>query len=381
MKFINALTFITLFLGSSSYCSAQEVLLKGELPNGKSFVLSSDKAEDIHLLYWEDERVPIPLEILPVKDTKINFREKVNPLLKIESKPLWETEDKKNIDLISLTLFEYDGEWKGVFKSEENSRISYKKIDVDKVTHDFANLEEVERLKKEEPFYYLLTSKVLFKTDETENYEGKASVLEDKSSGLQRISFISGYSKKGLLKINARLDSIFFSDLYDHLSLKPAFIALDMDFSISFMNESFIVLHVETTFSGGAHPDFGSDHYVIDIKTGELLYFYDFFKYHKNQEIDKNDQYSFYEDSPAHAIIEDYIGETNYPDDGTEKSDCQYYIPNLKMKNIYPKADGLCIPAKFIRAGRACDNDCAVFIPYKKIKEYNYLNTSYKWPK
>lgn len=366
MKTYISLLFLCL---TACYCSAQKLLLKGELSDGRGFVLSYDQVDNDHLFYWEDSFNPIPLEVLPVKSAKIALRE-IGSFLSAgdtdEEITSFLSEEDGMYDLVSCSLYESNEKWNITFDSENYEKVKLQEIKVDELDHILIDLEEVKKLKKEAPFYYLLTSQILSKSEQV--VDSKISALNGKKNDLKRISLNSGYSKKSLAMINARVDSIFFSNLYKRLKYKIEPLDFSVNFSISYTNKSFVVLEVKTrTFGIDQVTEFGSDHFVIDTKTGELLYSADFFRYYKGDDIDleEDPEYGWYEICTANPILEDFTKGTSY-------GDC-----SLDITKFYPKEGGLCIPTKRKIGNEECDQDCAVFIPYAEIKDY--LSPKYKW--
>lgn len=362
-----------LLIPCKSYSQEKDLLLKGFI--GKYFIV-------IHITYDINSRNQCEAEYYykSQKKTISLDGEFSNNSIKLWG-PIsrWENDSTETF-FLKPTI---NGKWEGYWKGNKNISVPVKLIpyDINSISHYFSRLTTVKELKKHEPYQYVLTSEISFKVVNTVCYEKNIcfQVLHDELSDTYLFKMISGTNESSLVKINKTIDSLTFDAI--SMSLMPSSIgSFNANTSISYVNQSLIVLNTYADYDGGAHPDFSYTNYTIDIQNGEiipaqkLLYFGE-----GSAPNSYSTAWNDYEENILIPSLENLFKQMNI--DSLSIDECDYFsdYSNWNLNSWYPTKEGICLGAFFPRSNRACDNPCFTVLPYNLIRQY--LNPKYIWPK
>ena len=283
--------------------------------------------------------------------------------------------------VLQVILKPADGKWIINFEYRDSIKLNniFKEINIDTINHPLKNFPLVVDLKEKNYYEYVLLSKIFYKYTDTITLINNIKYIhkKEKLTNVDRYTFIDGYNKNILQKINNIFDTIFFHYVNDVLT-SDSWGSTDTWGWLGLINSNFIVLEGYRYWTGSAHPDGGEEDYVIDAKRGELIDNKSLLIFGNNQPTDYYSKEWFnFRDSVITPIIYNII----FPDKNSDEpyGNCDYAQSHLWTYDWVPKENGICLGAYFPRCERECDNNCFLTIPYDKIRKY--LNPKYVWPK
>ncbi len=156
------------------------------------------------------------------------------------------------------------------------------------------------------------------------------------------------------------------------------------DLTEYFVNTDFLSTNILTGYyCGGAHPDFGSQKTILDLKnlrelTTEDILLFDGVVDRKSDD-DYNEAWFDYREDTYGPMITELL-KAAYPEKFTtegNEEECVYDDPSVwSLSDVMITEDGLFFGAYFYRAARMCDDPEWSVLPFSQLSEY--LNPVYK---
>lgn len=273
--------------------------------------------------------------------------------------------DGKNFDERIVVNASGAGKFVGTWtsKSGKSLPVSLELLDVSKINNPYKNYDFVRNL---DPFEYARTAFFKLKRDSVTSKKGKSFVWFSEThceAALFRLG--NGFSKQTLELINPRLDSIHFQQIFEQLTCASyenvssgSNIYYQTD--ISYLSEDLLGFSIFSAYDcGGAHPDQGSQGYLVDLHSGK---FYDL-----------EDAYNI---SAASLLkLENSIHQFKKPksDDECDYTDAEIW--KYPSWNFTEK--GIEFTPIFPRFMRACEED--FLIPFSALKPFRKASFPYSF--
>jgi hypothetical protein len=293
-----------------------------------------------------------------LNDTKIPYQEKFNLIQSPNGTFTGTWTDKKGTKLdVNLKPFDMKG-----FES---------KLKPNKLLHNFYD----------NPMGFVKVNSIQFKADSTSVYKGKT--LEWFSVKQCRAHFFrlgKGFSEAVKTKINPLLTQIHYENAIDQLDCAGESDysdgnGIDYTVSVNFLNENLIGFNIFSSYyCGGAHPDFGGNGLLIDLKTAKSFEIDDIIAFDKSATTEKKsnfDKYSAYRNDFFAPKLLEIINKKQHFKKPKKADDDQCDYTDLEFWN-YPSWNftekGIEFTPIFYRAARNCEEP--FLVPFSALRKY-----------
>jgi hypothetical protein len=287
---------------------------------------------------------------------------------------LYLNQDGKTFDERLTLAPDAAGNFTGTWTSKKGKTlpVSLHKIDFSKIVHPYKDNSYIKELRKSTPFDYLRTSFVKLNRDSTTNLKGKTFVwFSETHCDMSLFRLANGFSKQVLETINPKLDSIHFLEIvtqltctsYENLSTGSN-IAYTTD--ITYISENLLGFSVFSSYDcGGAHPDFASEGFLIDLHSGKHYQIDEILAFHPSVS-PENSEYREKYFAPQLLKLETAAHHFTKP---KTEDDCDYTDVELWDYPSWRVTEkGIEFTPIFPRALRACED--YFLVPFSALKPF-----------
>jgi hypothetical protein len=365
---ILVLVFIQVAIYATSYCLQGTI---GKYPIYMSFEEydTDDEITDVRYFYTSS-----------LKDIVLSVN--------LKNKNYIFTFDKEKIELTKTSASSFEGKWTNLI-STKSLPISLKNVNIDTIKNPFDNLAMVKKMKEELPYDYIKTSFIKLNRDSTQVYKNKSFVwLNESHCKMSFFRLANGFSKQTLALINPKLDEIHINEILAQLSCSSQWEynnkgeSIEYSVDISYLTENLLGFQIFSSwFCGGAHPDFGTQGYLLDLNNAQSYELEDVVIFDKSattREKGGFDAYSDYKLIYFAPTIVKLMKEEHHFEKPTDENDCDYTDEeNWDFVSWCMTESGIEFTPYFPRASRNCEE--AFLIPFEKLRKYKSANFKYEW--
>lgn len=292
---------------------------------------------------------------------------------------------------------------KGVFKGNwihkfgKKLAVVLKPILVTAIKNPYKFIPFIAVYKNTDPYEYMRSSKLTFKTDSISSYKGQTLRWVTETHGKCPGFYLdSSFSDATQQLINKKLEAINVENAMNQLSCATQWDysdggGIEMSFTLNYLDENLFSFSIwKSWFCGGAHPDFGFDSYLMDLHTGHEYALEELIAFDKSvviydEKADNFTEYVAYQRDYFAPKILALLKEQGsvYADYNSEEDPCMelYNDPeSWTFANWEFTEDGLRISCSVARAARACETE-SFTIPFTKFISYKRSAFPYKFPK
>ena len=234
-------------------------------------------------------------------------------------------------------------------------------------------------LRKTDAFNFARTSFIKLRRDSTTNMKSKMFVwFSETHCNMSLFRLGNGFSKQTLEIINPKLDSIHFIEIINQLtcssyenSSSGSNISYTTD--ISHLNENLLGFSILSYYDcGGAHPDGGSQGYLLDLHSGKRYSLDEILAFHSSVTVEneKNfNQFSTYREKYlAPQLLKLETSAHHFTKPKTE-DDCDYTDPDVWQFPSWSYTEkGIEFTPIFARVMRACEEP--FLVPFSALKPF-----------
>jgi len=353
---------VFLFYSLLSFCQ-ETYYLEGTLGKSKIFmriqVYKSDKETNLNAIYfYQNSLKDIPLD--GKLDNK-NFTFYFKPGDKISEKFYLKKSSNNNFD-----GFWYDAK--------------AKQLSVHLAPVNFANYKSNLKLQFEDDKLDFVKSKFLeFKKIKTTTYNNKEFVwYSEKHCDSEFFRLGSNFSDKNKNVVNPVLDEIHIQKTLIQLGCSSSFEynqgkGVESTATITFLNNNLLGFETSDSWDcGGAHPDFGSSGFLIDLNNGKEYEIDDILAFDKSVTGDQKNNFTAFSkyrtDYFAPKLLELITSIEHFEKPATD-DDCDY--TNVEFWNFVSWSyteKGITFTPYFPRYNRACEEP--FLVPFEKLTKY-----------
>lgn len=291
---------------------------------------------------------------------------------------------------------------KGVFKgnwfhkSGKKLPVTLEPINAATVKNPFDHIPFIDAYKNSDPFEYVRSSKLTFRTDSITSFKGRTFRWVSETHGKCPGFFLdSSFSAATHQLINPKLMAINLENAMGQLTCATQWDysdggGIEISFSLNYLDHNLISFSIwKSWFCGGAHPDFGYDSYLLDLNTGKEYALEELIAFDKSAVVydEKADNFTDYvayqRDFFAPRILQMLIEQGSvYTDYKSEEDPCMelYNDPESWIfANWEFTESGFRFTCSVARAARACETE-SFTIPFDKFKAWKQTSFPYSFP-
>jgi hypothetical protein len=293
--------------------------------------------------------------------------------------------DKADAEVFELTNAgsSYAGSWA---LDKKRLRVELKPINLEQYKNPYDELEFVKKLKKDNPYHYVLISAFVFSKDSSTSVGGYiVDWYKEKYTHVPMLQLRNDSNNPAIAKINNALKENTLEECimestcgestkeYDYSATVQAVFAGADVFSVNLCS---------SYYCGGAYPDAGCVGLSWDLKTGASLDLKDVIWFGQQIPADNDEEaWQIYKDSVfAPSVVKLY--QSLYPADMKDVGgDCGYTESfNWGTVNWYFTKKGLYLGPVYPHYGMACSTPEWSVIPYNVLKKYRSPKNVIKLP-
>jgi hypothetical protein len=289
----------------------------------------------------------------------------------------------------------FKGNW--FHKSGKKLAVILKPIQVNAIKNPYKHIPFINAYKNSDPFEYLRSSKLSFKTDSLSKYHNQLFRWVRETHGTCYGFYLDSTFKPTVRhRVNPKLEEILIENAMNQLSCATQWdysdgSGIEISYHLNFLNADLLSFTIwQSWFCGGAHPDFGYNSYLIDLNTGKEYALEELIAFDKSAVVydEKADNFTDYvayqRDFFAPRILQMLIEQGSvYTDYNSEEDPCMelYNDPeSWTFANWEYTAEGLRFSCSVARAARACETE-SFTIPFGKFAAYKQSSFPYSFPK
>ncbi len=288
----------------------------------------------------------------------------------------------------------FKGNW--FHKSGKKLAVILKPIQVNAIKNPYNHIPFINAYKNSDPFEYVRSSKLSFKTDSLSNYHDQLFRWVRETHGTCSGFYLDSTFKPTVRqRVNPKLEEILIENAMNQLSCATQWDysdggGIEISFTMNYLDKNLLSFTIwQSWFCGGAHPDFGYDAYLIDLNTGKDYALEELIAFDKStviyDEIADNfsDYVAYRRDFFAPKILQMLIDQgsiyTNY---NAEEDPCMelYNDPeSWVFANWEFTESGIRFSCSVSRSARACETE-SFTIPFDKFKAWIQASFPYTFP-
>lgn len=297
--------------------------------------------------------------------------------------------DDKSYDERFVLTLAGGGSFTGTWTNRKGTTlpVSLRPVNIASITNPNAANTYVQNLRKKDAFNYIRSAFFKLKRDSVTTYKGRTFAWVSETHC--RVSFFrlaNGFAASVPALINPQLDAIHFEQVMDELTCASSWgnseaMSVDYTTSFTFLNEHLLGFQVSAYFDcGGAHPDGGSEGYLIGLHNGKRYEIDDIIAFSPNvtteaaSGFDKFSDYRSKDFAPQLFKLETAIHHFRKP---VTDEDCDY--TDLEVWD-FPgwsfTEKGIAFTPIFARVMRACEEE--FLVPFADLKRYR--NPKFPYP-
>lgn len=355
--------FVSLFHSVLSFCQDQTYYLEGTLGKSKIYmsisVYKSDKETNVNATYfYQNSLKDIKLEA-KLKDGNYTFYFKPGDVV------------SEKFYLKKSTSNNFDGFWYDAKEKQQPVHLA---------PINFANYKSNLKLQFEEDKLNFVKFKFLeFKKIKTTTYNNKEFVwYSEKHCDSDFFRLGNNFPEKNKATINPILEEIHAQRTLTQLGCSSSFAysdgkGIESTATINFLNTNLIGFETfDSWYCGGAHPDFGSSGFLIDLNNGRQYEIDDIIAFDKSVTTEKKDNFSAFSkyrnDYFAPKLLELVTSIEHFTKPESD-DDCDY--TNLEYWDFVSWSyteKGITFTPYFARVSRACEEP--FLVPFEKLQKY-----------
>lgn len=288
----------------------------------------------------------------------------------------------------------FNGNW--FHKSGKKLAVILKPIQVNAIKNPYNHIPFINAYKNSDPFEYVRSSKLSFKTDSLSKYHDQLFRWVRETHGTCSGFYLDSTFKTTVRqRVNPKLEEILIENAMNQLSCATQWDysdggGIEISFTMNYLDKNLLSFTIwQSWFCGGAHPDFGYDAYLIDLNTGKDYALEELIAFDKStviyDEIADNfsDYVAYRRDFFAPKILQMLIDQgsiyTNY---NAEEDPCMelYNDPeSWVFANWEFTESGIRFSCSVSRSARACETE-SFTIPFDKFKAWIQASFPYTFP-
>lgn len=355
--------FLCIFYCAFSFCQNQTYYLEGTLAKSKIYmkidVYKSNGETDLDAVYFYQNSL---------KDIKLEGKFKDANNFTFYFKPGDAVSEKF---YLKKSNNNFDGFW---YDAKE------KQLPVHLVPVNFANYKSNLKLQFEDDKLNFVKFKFLeFKKIKTTTYNNKEFIwYSEKHCDSDFFRLGSNFSDQNKNTVNPILEEIHVQKTLIQLSCSSSFEysngkGVETTATINFLNTNLLGFETFDSWDcGGAHPDFGSSGFLIDLNNGKEYEIDDILAFDKSVTGDQKNNFSAFSkyrsDYFAPKLLELITSIEHFKKPDTE-DDCDYTdIENWDFISWSYTEKGITFTPYFPRVNRACEEP--FLVPFEKLKKY-----------
>jgi len=279
----------------------------------------------------------------------------------------------------------FTGAW--VNRKGTSLPVSLKPLALFTINHPYMDNSYVQELRQKDTFNYVRSSFIKLKRDSVTSYKGKSFVwISETHCSMSMFRLGNGFSKRTLELINPRLDAIHFNEIISQLSCTSEWgyntgTNIDYTTAITFLNEYLLGFSIYSYYDcGGAHPDGGSQGYLLDLHSGRQYSLDEVIAFHSSVTTEAKsgfEKFSAYREkyfAPQLLKIGNAIHRFKKP---AGEDDCDYLDENVwKYPAWHFTEAGIEFVPGFPRVIRNCEEE--FLVPFSALKAYR--NPAFPYP-
>lgn len=288
----------------------------------------------------------------------------------------------------------FSGTWQG--SNGKTLKVVLRPILLKSITNNFDHLKLVQDYKKTNPFEYIRSSKLKFKTDSTSLFQGgKFRWLSETHSTTFGFYLDSTFSQKTRDCVNPRLEEILVENAMNQLTCSSQWEyssgnGIERSLSLNYLDKNLLSFTLfESWFCGGAHPDFGKSCYLLDLNTGKNYEFEELFSFDASSVVydETNDNFTQYNDYRSNFFAPKIVSllleqELISQDYNSEDDPCMelYNSPESWTFSEWEfTAEGIVFTPSVFRAARACETE-TFLLPFSVLSKWKVSKFPYSFP-
>lgn len=289
------------------------------------------------------------------------------------------------------------GQFTGTWFSAKGKQlpVALHKLRVESIVNKLDYLKVIKTFKETNPYDYVRSSKLSFKTDSTSLYEGQrfrwVSEQHCKAFGFY---LDSTFSQKTMQFINPFLEEILLENAMNQLSCSSDWeyskgSDIETDIHFQYLDRNLFSFSIfQSWFCGGFHPDFGKTSYLLDLTNGKNYSLEDLLCFDPSCVVEtesNSDAFSTYRSNHVapnmiQLLVDQDLIDTVF---NSEEDPCME-VYNDPSSWTYPDweytKNGILFTPYVFRAARACETE-PFLIPFKAVEKWKVKSFPYSFPK
>ena len=288
----------------------------------------------------------------------------------------------------------FSGTWQD--SNGKTLKVVLRPISLNGIINNYDHLKLVQDYKKTNPFEYIRSSKLKFKTDSTSFFQGEKFRWLSETHGTTFGFYLdSTFSQKNRDCVNPRMEEILVENAMNQLTCSSQWEyssgnGIERSISLNFLDNNLLSFTLfESWYCGGAHPDFGKSCYLLDLNTGKNYEFEELFSFDASSVVydETNDNFTQYNDYRSNffapkivsLLLEQELISVDY---NNEEDPCMelYNEPDSWTFSEWEfTAEGIVFTPSVFRAARACETE-TFLLPFSVLSEWKVSKFPYSFP-
>jgi hypothetical protein len=355
----------------------------------KSYILEGVLGKSTIYMYFEDNAT---VEDNRITDIRYFYKNSLKDIVlsgvRNGSKYIFKFEQNdiivEQFDLIKSSENVFEGNW----KDKKGLHFTIKLIPFDKATFLKNNPTKLALNQSiGNAFDFLKASLIQFKLDSSVVIKGKTfDWFSEKHCNAVYFRLSKGFTEAVKTKINPVLNRLHYENVLQQLNCSSSFEyssgnGIESRITIDYLDSNLLGFNqFDSYYCGGAHPDFGGQGFLLDLKTGKSYEIDDIISFDKSVTTEKKsgfDKFSEYRNKFFASKLLALINKKEHFEKPKTDEDCDY--TNLEFweyPSWYISDKGIWFTPIFFRAARNCEE--AFLVSFSDLRKYLHPKFPYK---